>query len=157
MRLTKKHENQAVSKVLQNAAKQIETQGTAVLKPGSYPFDLSISVTGELLVKKGSDAGEEVTVADFSPNDVLRGILANAENPDQLVSDALGWHKSSGEEAKKAQDELTACTLLACAKRRRMTKSHSTPAKAGAVSAKPSVSVSGTVGQRAVAVEVKAA
>jgi hypothetical protein len=38
-----------------------------------------------------------------------------------------------------------------------MTKQFSTPARAGAASAKPAVSVSGTVGQRSISMEVEAA
>ena len=57
----------------------------------------------------------------------------------------------------KAQDESTAKVLLTCAKRRKMTTQFSTPAKAGAASAKPTVRLSGTVGQRSISMEVEAA
>jgi hypothetical protein len=157
MRMTKKHENQITVKALQTAAKQVASQGTAELEPGSYPFDIKTQIVGELLVKKGSAAGPEVTVVDFSLSDVLRGIMANAEDPDKLVSDALAWHKGSDKESRSTQDDATSKVLLTCAKRRKMTKQHSTPAKAGAASAKPTVAVTGKVGKRQVALEVKAA
>tara|TARA_E500000318_G_scaffold17776_2_gene18168 strand:+ start:31305 stop:31781 length:477 start_codon:yes stop_codon:yes gene_type:complete len=156
-KLTKKQENQITAKALVTAAKQVESSGVQELPAGSYPFDINTQITGELLVKKGSEAGPEVTVIDFSPNDVLRGLLATADDPEKLVSDALGWHKSSDKNARKTQDEQNKQTLLKCAKRRKMTKEFSSPAKAGAASAKPTVRVTGKVGQRQVAMEVKAA
>ena len=156
-KLTKKQENQITAKALVTAAKQVESSGVQELPAGSYPFDIKTQITGELLVKQGSEAGPEVTVIDFSPNDVLRGILATADDPDKLVSDALGWHKSNDKDARKSQDEQTKQTLLKCAKRRKMTKVYSTPAKQGAASAKPTVKVTGKVSQRQVALEVNAA
>lgn len=155
-KLNKAQSNQAASKALQTAAKQIESQGVEPIPAGSYPFDVNVDITGELLVKNGSEAGEEVTVIDFSPNDVLRGLLATIPEASSAVSEALAWHKSADKNAKKAQDADTSALLLQLAKRRKMTKTFSTPAKAGGVSAKPSVAFTGSFGSRVIDMEVKA-
>lgn len=149
--------NQIVVKALENSAKRIAAQGTEILPEGSYPFDLTFHSIGELVVNKGTPEGEAVEVIDFSPNDVLRGILANCEDPDAVVSGALAWHKKSDSGARKAQDQLTAGTLLKCAKRRKMTKEQAKPARAGAAKANPTVGIDGSVGSRSVDMEVDAA
>ena len=155
--LTQPQVNQIVVKALETSAKQIASEGTEILPEGAYPFDLTFHSIGELVVNKGAPEGEAVEVIDFSLNDVMRGVMANCDDPEKLISDALGWHKKSDEGARKAQDQLTKGTLLKCAKRRKMTTMKSTPARAGAAKAKPTVGIDGSVGSRAVDMEVKAA
>lgn len=155
-KLNKKQNNQATVKALETAAKQIASEGVEALPAGSYPFDIEANIVGELLVKQGSAAGEEVTAIDFSVNDVLRGIMATSPTAATLVSDALAWHKKASKDDKKAQDAKTSSTLLTAAKRRKMTKVHSSPARAGGVSAKPAVEISGSVSSRDIKVGVKA-
>lgn len=149
--------NQIVVKALETSAKRIAAQGTEILPEGAYPFDLTFHSIGELVVNKGTPEGEPVTVIDFSPNDVLRGILATSEDPEQLVLDALSWHKKADKDACKAQDGITAGTLLKCAKRRKMTAEQARPARAGAAKANPTVGIDGSVGSRSVSQEVSAA
>ena len=155
--LTQKQSNQVVAKALETGAKQVVSKGVAVLPAGSYPFDLSVSVIGELNVNAGSGAGEEITVIDFSVNDVLRGLMATLPEAETAISEALAWHKNADKDAKKSADAANAATLLKLAKRRKMTKAHATPAKAGAASAKPTVKISGSVAARSISVEVDAA
>lgn len=153
-KLNKKQNNQAAVKALELAAKQIATEGVEALPAGSYPFGITVALEGELLVKKGTDAGEEIIVPDFTPADVLRGLMATTPNFTTAVSEALAWHKKASKEDKKAQDAKSAAAYLKCASRRKMTKTHCSPARAGAVSAKPTVKVEGLVGSRQIDVEV---
>lgn len=156
-KLNKKQENKITMRALETAAAQVKSKGVADVPEGSYPFSIETEIIGELVVEKGTKVGKPTTVCDFGPNDVLRGILATAENPSKLVSDALGWHKSSDKDTRKSQDEKSTKTMLSCAKRRKMTSESTTKAKAGATRAKPSVALSGTVGSRQISLEVEAA
>lgn len=155
--LTQKQSNQVVVKALETGASQVKSKGVAVLPAGSYPFDLTVSVIGELNVNNGSEAGEETTVIDFSVNDVLRGLIATLPQAESAISDALAWHKAADKDTKKSADAANAATLLKLGKRRKMTKVFATPAKAGSASAKPTVKISGSVDARSISVEVDAA
>lgn len=155
--LTQPQVNQIVVKALETSAKRVAEQGVAVLPEGAYPFDLTFHSIGELVVNKGTPEGEAVEVIDFSVNDVLRGILATCDDPEQLVLGALSWHKKADKAAIKAQDGITAGTLLKCGKRRKMTTEHARPARAGAAKANPTVGIDGSVGSRSVELEVSAA
>ena len=156
-KLTKKQENQITVRALETAAGQIKTEGVAEVPEGSYPFSISAEIVGELNVEKGTEAGKPTVVCDFNSADVLRAILATCDEPAKVVSKALGWHRDSDKSERKSQDEKNTQTILTCAKRRKMTTKSATKAKAGATRAKPSVSLSGSVGTRKISVEVKAA
>ena len=149
--------NQIIVKALESSAKQIVKEGVGILPEGAYPFDLTFHSVGELVVNRGTPEGDEVEVIDFSINDVLRGILAETENPEKLISDALGWHKKSDKGKQKAQDQITSGLLLKVGKRRKITKLLSKPAKAGAAKANPTLGIDGSVGARSVDLKVEAA
>jgi hypothetical protein len=155
MKLNKKQNNQVACKALITAAKRIESEGVEALPPNSYPFDLSVDIVGELLVGNGTEAGEEVTVIDFSIADVLRGIMATEPEIATVVSAALAWHKTASKEDKKAQDAKLTKLLLGSAKRRNMVKVYTPSPRAGKVSSKPSVTINGSVDQRVIKLGVK--
>lgn len=155
-KLTKKQNNAATAKVLECAAKQVASEGTEPLDKGSYPFDLSVQLVGELDVKAGSEAGPEITVADISAADLIVGMHATSESFGSLVSDAMGWHKNASKDQIKEHKAGSSSAILRVAKRRKMTKTTGTPARPGAASSKPEVQIEGSVATRAVKVKVAA-
>lgn len=155
-KLTKKQNNFATAKVLECAAKQVAAKGTEPLEKGSYPFDISVELAGELDVKAGSEAGPDVTVADISAAELLAGMHATCESFGSLVSDAMGWAKKASKEQLKEHKAASNSEILRVAKRRKMTKTTSSPARPGAASSKPTVRGGGSFDTREVKVEVVA-
>ena len=82
--------------------------------------------------------------------------MATTPNFTTTVREALAWHKGASKEDKKAQDARTAKVFLSAAKKRKMVKVVKPSGRAGSVSAKPSVSITGTVGSRDIELGVKA-
>jgi hypothetical protein len=160
---------------LERAGKAVSALGEIELAPGSYPFALDVSITGELLVEAGSDGcagkpaklGPPAIVPSFSPNDVLVGLIASipAEKREEVISNAVGAWKSASEEQRAAYAVEAGGVCLKVAKRRKLTTEVETviePAvpgtngRKGAIKCKPSVRITGSAGSQVVEVEVAA-
>lgn len=143
---------------LERAGGVVKALGDAELAPGSYPFALDVSITGELLVKNPAPAGEPETVADIKPAEILAGLVGSVPDSEQarLLSEALGAWKNAAPDARKELLARADKVVLAAAKKRKMTAERGTPARRGAVECKPSVRITGSAGSQVVEVEVAA-
>lgn len=156
-RLTKKQHNTIMAKALSTAAKQVESLGTEDLPKGSYPFEITPEIVGELDVKAGTPAGEDKTVADMSDSDLIIAMHASYESYGSLLSDAMGWWKNASSEQKKEHKAASKNEIMRVAKRRKMTSDRPTPARPGAASAKPRVKIADAqIATRTVSAEVAA-
>lgn len=143
---------------LERAGGVVKAAGDAELTPGSYPFALEVSISGELLVEQGSPAGQPETVADIKPAEILAGLVGSVPESEQarMLSEALGAWKNASAEDRKELLARADKVVLAAAKKRKMTTEHATPARKGAVKCKPTVRVHGTAGTNTVELEIAA-
>lgn len=149
-------ENTIARYALERAGKAVSALGDAELAPGSYPFALDVSITGELLVEAGSPPGEPQTIADIRPNEVLAGLIGSVPAADRkrVISAALGEWKLANPEARKAMLADADAVVLSAAKARKMTAETTPTGRKGAVKCKPGVRITGSAGAQTVRVEV---
>ncbi|MCA9289375.1 MAG: hypothetical protein KDA05_12355 [Phycisphaerales bacterium] len=136
------------------------------LGEGSYPVSLEVHVNGDVLVGAASD-GEERDVVAFNDSQLLAALVAGMEPADRTKAltaavAKLGKARSGTRGAEKAATELVECaawtsgTAESIAKKRGLTEAKVVGARAGAVTGKPSVTVSAKVRGHAVNLTVDA-
>lgn len=149
-----------VAAALKRAQAAIEKQaGKGKLGEGSYPCDLKITVAGDITVAAEVPAGEPKTVHDFTTDELLGAMYAVAGKEGSVLLDkAMRKIKLVRGGSENVKNELDAARNALCdeavklAFARGVTKETQSNARAGAVSGKPSVVVSGTVGANVVEV-----
>jgi hypothetical protein len=144
---------------MERAAGVVAKQGELALEPGSYPFALEVSLTGELLVGQPTAPGKTETIAAVSQAEAFAGLVASLPESERarVVGEGIAAWRDGDSEAQKAMLATMQSVLLTACKKRRMTKEYTPSGRKGAVSCKPSVTITGTAGAQAVSVEVAAA
>lgn len=144
---------------LTRAADRIKAEGIGELEPGGYPFKLTASTEGELLVERGTPEGPPKTVCDVSDPEALAGILGSIPEEQRagIVSNGLGVWKGATDEKRKELKAQAKTLILAAAKRRKLVSEKCSPARRGAVKCKPAVTVGGSVNANDLHLEVDAA
>lgn len=152
-----------VAAALKRAQAAIEKQaGKGKLPEGSYPCDLQISIAGDITVAAEVPAGDPKTVHDFTIDELLGAMYAVAGSEGSTLLDkAMRKIKLVRGGSEKVAAELDAARhalvdeAVKLAFARGVTKETQSSARAGAVSGKPAVTVSGTVGANVVEVSLE--
>lgn len=143
------HTHALIAAALKRATAQVESLdgGKDALPEGGYPVALTIDIAGDVVV---GAAKEGTTANDFSDKDLL-GAVMSLMKPEEIDA----WIDEAVAQLKKAAKDQTLATMLKstaktiadaadrAAKKRRLRKDKA--GARGAVSGKPTVSVSGTV------------
>lgn len=149
-----------VAAALKRAQAAIEKQaGKGKLPEGSYPCDLQISIAGDITVAAEVPAGDPKTVHDFTIDELLGAMYAVAGSEGSTLLDkAMRKIKLVRGGSEKVAAELDTARhalvdeAVKLAFSRGVTKETSSSARAGAISGKPAVTVSGMVGSNVVEV-----
>jgi hypothetical protein len=129
------------------------------LPEGSYPCELHISISGDITVAAEVPAGEPKTVHDFTIDELLGAMYAVAGSEGAVLLDKAmrkiklvrGGSEKVAAELDTARHALVdEAVKLAFA--RGVTKETQSSPRAGAISGKPAVTVSGMVGSNVVEV-----
>lgn len=151
-----------VAAALKRAQAAIEKQaGKGKLPEGSYPCELQIRIAGDITVGAEVPAGEPKTVHDFTTDELLGAMYAVAGKEGAVLLDkAMRKIKLVRGGSENVKNELDAARNALCdeavklAFARRVTKETSSSPRAGAISGKPAVTVSGMVGTNVVEVSL---
>ena len=147
---------------IETAAKKAKT--SLDLPEGSYPVSLKLQVEGDVNVAASAPAGDPVPTLKISQNALLHAMFVGRSRAEcrrdigkamRLVKSAA--NKDSSRDQLKASGEQLAELLLSEGRKLDLVEDVTPSARAGAVTGKPSVAISGKAGSRSVSVEVKAA
>ncbi|MCL4221027.1 MAG: hypothetical protein KJZ65_06630 [Phycisphaerales bacterium] len=151
-----------VSAALKRAQAAIEKQaGKGKLPEGSYPCELQIRIAGDITVAAEVPAGEPKTVHDFTTDELLGAMYAVAGKEGAVLLDkAMRKIKLVRGGSENVKNELDAARNALCdeavklAFARGVVKETASSPRAGAISGKPAVTVSGMVGTNVVEVSL---
>lgn len=159
-----------VRAALKRALSQVEAKAkkdnlSLELQEGSYPVALEIGIDGDVTVAappRPMDPVEKLAVPD---NSVMIGVLAQMDRKAQrsMISKSIKLNLRAGKNDRAAEQmaaALDAFNELKIAEGRKLDQVSTwapSPSKQGAISGKPSVTITGASETRALNVEVKAA
>lgn len=151
---------------LKRALKLVEAKADkASPAEASYGVDLNVAIRGDLVVGKPLAPGEPQTVCDFTDAELVAGLVAWIPKGklNEALSSAVGMiavSRRNGAEALEAKQELKSAQIIVeqlvpgIAKRRAITREHRRPGRAGSVTGKPTVRITGSVDEQSVSISV---
>ena len=131
----------------------------ARLPEGTHRVDLDVAIAGDIVVAAPGEPGPDREAADAAPADLLAAVLdAMPDARSRRAALRRGFTRlaKSTREALEAIREAAEALTLDEARRAGRVKIIESPGRAGAVTGKPAVTVSGDADSRRVSVEVSA-